>query len=95
MNLFAVVLSQAKNLLVKLDALTGKATSLGTVADDDSPIQGIALGEVEGGAAPAMAAAERWVSGAGAPMPHTPTTLDASACPQVKRSTARGATLSP
>jgi DNA-binding beta-propeller fold protein YncE len=79
-NLFAVVLGAAQNLLLKLDALTGKATSLGAVADNDSPIQAIALGESAGGAAPAMAAAERWVSGAAAPMPHTPTVLDASAC---------------
>jgi hypothetical protein len=78
-NLFAVVLSSAQNLLLKLDALTGKASSLGVVADNDSPIQGIALGPSAGGAALAMAA-ERWVSGAAAPMPHTPTALDASAC---------------
>ena len=79
-NLFAVVLSAAQNLLLKLDALTGKATSLGTVADNDSPIQGIALGKAEAGAAPAISAAQRWVSGAAAPMPYTPTALDASAC---------------
>jgi hypothetical protein len=93
-NLFAVVLSGAQNLLLKLDVLTGKASSLGVVADNDSPIQGIALGPSTGSAAHAMAA-ERWVSGAAGPKPYTATALDASACPQVRRSTARGASLSP
>jgi Domain of unknown function (DUF4394) len=79
-NIFAVVLSAAKNLLLRLDALTGKATSLGAVADNDSPIQGIALGESPAGTAPPMAAAERWASGAVATMSYTPTTIDASAC---------------
>lgn len=41
-NIFAVILTAAGNLAVKLDALTGKATSVGVVADNDSPIQGIA-----------------------------------------------------
>jgi DNA-binding beta-propeller fold protein YncE len=80
MNLFAVVLSQAQNLLLKLDALTGKATSLGAVADNDSPIQGIALGKSPAGTAPAMVAAGRWASVAAAPMSYTPTKIDASAC---------------
>jgi hypothetical protein len=41
-NIFAVVLTEAGNLAIKLDLATGKATVLGVVADDDSPIQGIA-----------------------------------------------------
>ncbi|HZM26436.1 MAG TPA: DUF4394 domain-containing protein [Gemmatimonadales bacterium] len=82
MNLFAVVLSEAQNLALKLEESgTGKwvAKKLGFVADD-SPIQGIALGKSPAGTAPAMAAAERWVTGAAAPMSYTPTTIDASAC---------------
>jgi hypothetical protein len=41
-NIFAVVLTAAGNLALKLDVATGKATVIGLVADDDSPIQGIA-----------------------------------------------------
>jgi len=41
-NIFAVVLTEVGNLAIKLDLATGKATVLGVVADDDSPIQGIA-----------------------------------------------------
>ena len=38
-----IALTALGNLAMKIDALTGKATSLGVVADPDSPIQGIAF----------------------------------------------------
>ena len=41
-NIFAVILTAAGNLAVTLDPPTGVAKSLGLVADNDSPIQGIA-----------------------------------------------------
>jgi hypothetical protein len=41
-NIFAVVLTAVGNLALRIDLATGKATVLGPVADDDSPIQGIA-----------------------------------------------------
>ena len=41
-NIFAVILTAAGNLAVTLDPLTGVAKSLGLVADNDSPIQGLA-----------------------------------------------------
>ncbi len=41
-NIIAVILTAAGNLAVRLDALTGKATALGLVGDNDSAIQGIA-----------------------------------------------------
>jgi hypothetical protein len=42
LNIIAVILTAAGNLAVKIDALTGKATPIGPVGDNDSAIQGIA-----------------------------------------------------
>jgi len=42
-NIVVIALTALGNLAMKIDALTGKATSLGVVADNDSPIQGIAF----------------------------------------------------
>lgn len=41
-NIFAVALTDLGNLAMRINAATGKATPIGVVADNDSPIQGIA-----------------------------------------------------
>jgi hypothetical protein len=41
-NIFAVILTAVGNLAVKIDVATGKATAVGVVADNDSPVQAIA-----------------------------------------------------
>jgi hypothetical protein len=42
-NIIVVALTALGNLAMKIDVLTGKATSLGVVGDKDSPVQGIAF----------------------------------------------------
>jgi hypothetical protein len=55
-KIIAVILTAAGNLAVKIDALTGKATPLGLVPDNDSAIQGIAW---KPAASPAQAESSR------------------------------------